>query len=617
MSRLPKYSYEFGPFRVDANERRLLREDRHLPLPPKIFDTLLALVSNSGHLLTKEELLQTVWQGAFVEENNLTQNISAIRRVIDDVSNGESYIETIPRIGYRFAPGVREVLDDGDEMVVENRTRLRVVVKEEESEEEDAETRRHGDAETRRSEDAPLVSVAPRNRVTMSLFGALPRLRVAVSLVAVAVAIGLAAVFIALLNRPGQREVSVAKPAAFKSVAVLPFKTIGGGAEDEYLGLGMTDTLIAKLSHVRQVEVRPFSAVHTLTGLGQDPIAVGRSLGVDAVLDGRIQRANGRVRVTVELFSVRDGTRLWTQTLDQESTSTFALQDAIAARIVSSLPAQLTQEESALVARHHTSSADAYEAYLKGRYCWNRRTRESFIQAVAYFQQAIALDSQYGLAYAGLADAYSFLNEKAQAKVAAQKALELDETLAEAHTSLANIYLFEWNWTEAERAFKRAVELDPNYATAHHWYSYYFAAQGNMAQALHEIRRARDLDPLSLIINTDLGQMLYYARRYDEAIAQLRKTIDMEPTFVMTHYHLALAYTQQGRYQDASEAVQRFVELSRGDGVLGVAGYLAAVSGRTDEALRIRKPLAGTALREPNLNWLAAIDLALGKREQA
>ena len=615
MSTQARRSYEFGPFLVDAAERRLLREEQPIQLPPKVFDTLLALVSNGGHLLTKDELLRTVWRGTFVEENNLTQNISHLRKVLGD-DNGYRYIETVPRIGYRFAAGVREILDDDEEMVVENRTRLQVVVREEESEEE-GETRGHGDRETRRHRDSET------RRARDLYLPASPRLRVAVSLLAVAVVIGLTAVLIVLVNRAGKREALTAKPTAFKSVAVLPFKIIGESSDGDYLSVGMADTLIAKLSHVKQLNLRPISAVHRFTGLGQDPIAAGRTLGVDAVLDGRIQRANGRLRVTVELLSVRDGAVLWTETLDEYTADIFTLQDKIAARVVASLHSALTTEERTLLAKRYTTNPQAYEAYLKGRFFWNKRTGDDFKKAIEYFEQAIRIAPNYAQAYAGLADSFAFMDaDRARAKAALMKALELDDTLAEAHTSLALNMLAEWKWPEAGREFRRAVELNPNYAAARHWYAYYFAAVGDMENALAEIRRAQELDPLSIIINTDAGQMFYYAQQYDRAIEQLRKAIEMDPSFVMAHVRLAEAYAQNGMGDEAIAEFQKVLSLPGGLNLtVGVIGYAYAVSGKRAEAVKMLGEWEGQIGRAPQRMgypyWLATVHAALGERDRA
>ena len=605
MSKPVKHCYEFGCFRVDVAERGLFRDGERVPVPPKAFDTLVALVQNDGHLLTKDELIKKVWPETFIEENNLTQQISSLRRALGEGDNGLSYIETVPRVGYRFAPGVREVWDEGEAFKIENHTKYRVIVKEEVYE-----------------ETAPQRDRWPRSHIFSSRSRGL---RISLALLSVSTLIGVALLLSVIRGKDGEQETNkTVKTVGFKSVAVLPFKSIGVAPGDEHLGLGMADTLIAKLSQLRQIRVRPISAVHRFTELQQDPFAVGRSLGVDAVLDGRIQRADGRIRVTVELLSVRDSVIMWTETLDEKSADIFTIQDQIAVRVARSLPQAVTGEESRLLARSHSENANAYEAYLKGRFFWNKRTPEGFKKALEHFEQAIRLDPNYGLAYAGLADAHAFSlpSQAPQARAAAMKALNLDYTLAEAHTSLAAISLFEWNWSEAEREFKRAIERGPNYATAHHWYAYYFAAMGNMEKALYEIRRAQELDPLSLIINTDLGQILYYSRQYDLAIDQLRKTVEMDQNFIMARYRLSEAYAQKGLHQ---QAIAEFNEAKKLSGTspasAGLLGYTYAISGKRQEARKLISEWEKSFARSPrdvrHPYWIATVYTALGEKDQA
>jgi TolB-like protein len=264
------------------------------------------------------------------------------------------------------------------------------------------------------------------------------------------------------------------------SIAVLPFKPLGTEGSDEVLGLGMADALITKLSNLRKIVVRPTSAVLKYTGPGHDPLAVGRELSVDSVLDGKIQKLGDRVRVTVQLVRVRDGLPLWAEKFDEQFTSIFAVEDSISEQVTKALVLKLTGEEKKQLSKHYTESPEAYQLYLKGRYFWNKRAAEDLEKSIKFFEQAIGKDPNYALAYAGLADAYSVLantplpqrDAMSKAKAAAMKALELDDTLAEAHTSLALVKMsYDWDWPGAEREFKRALELNPNYATAHHWYA--------------------------------------------------------------------------------------------------------------------------------------------------
>lgn len=544
MSRQAKHFYEFGPFRVDERERRLLRDGEAIPLPPKVFETLLALVRNSGHLLTKDELLQTVWPGTFVEENNLTQYVSALRKTLGDDGNG-GYIETVPRVGYRFAPGVREVWDEANGLVVENRARYHLVIKEEEHEEIEDEEQTVGARST------PIALPAPRRRTRAKQIALAASILIVLS----------AAVLLLIRTRKPEPGAETVKPPAFKSIAVLPFKLIGAGGEsEEHLGLGLADLLITKLGHIRQINVRPTSAVQKYTSDERDLEAIGRELKVDAVLDGRIQKAGERLRVTVQLVSVRDGTPLWTESLEEEFTNIFTAQDAIAARVIRGLAPVLTEQEREQLAKRYTNNPEAYEAYLKGRYFWNKRTVEGIRKSTTYFQQAIDKDPNFALAHAGLADVY-LISEALKFEPAIRKALELDDKLGEAHASLGFDRMFwHWDWEGAEREFKLALELNPNYPTAHQWYAIYLALRGRFDEAKAEMRQALELDPLSPNMNADMGQLYYFAREYDQAIAQCRKALEIDPDSMFAHQYLYYVYAQKGAYADAVEEYLKFIK---------------------------------------------------------
>ncbi|HEX8844485.1 MAG TPA: tetratricopeptide repeat protein [Pyrinomonadaceae bacterium] len=618
MSRQARHFYEFGPFRVDAAERRLLRDDQPVPLQPKDFDTLLALVSNSGHLLKKEELLKTVWPDSFVEENNLTQRISALRKALGGNGEDHTYIETIPRVGYRFAPGVREILDEDEGVIVENRTKYRIAVKEEEESEEESETRGHGDAATRQLKGAL--------RLPASL-----RPRVAVSLLAGAALVGLVVALLLLMGKVEKRETSEGvKPAPFKSIAVLPFKQLGGEAGDEYFGLGMADVLITRLSNIRQIIVRPTSAVLKYSGQAHDPVAAGRELSVDSVLEGSVHRAGEQIRVTVRLVSVRDGAPLWAEKFDAKFTDIFKVQDSISEQVARALMLKLSSEEQVRLMRRYTENTEAYQAYLKGRYFWNKRTEEGFQKGIEYFQQAIDLDSNYALAHAGLADSYTLLvvygvlpprGAMTKARTAALRALEIDDKLAEAHTSLAHVKKwYEWDFFAGpETEYKRAIELNPNYATAYHWYGLHLAGMGRFDEAVAEMRRSLEIDPLSLISNANLGWILYVARQYDEAIEQLQKTLEMDPNFARARVYLGRVYLQKGMYAEAIRELQKAMTLLEGNNfVLAALGHAYGASGRRDEAQRVLDQLRERSKRE----YISAYDIAriytgLGDKEQA
>lgn len=415
-----------------------------------------------------------------------------------------------------------------------------------------------------------------------------------------------------------------------RSIAVLPFKSLGVEDSDEYLGLGMADALITRLSNIGQLIVRPTSAVIKYMGLGQDPISIGRELGVDSVLDGRIQKSGRRIRLTVQLVNIQDEAPLWAEKFDAEFTDLFAVQDILSEQVTQALKLKLTRQEKERLATHYTEDTEAYQAYVKGRYFWNKRTREGLTRGIAYFQQAIERDFGYALAYAGLADCYNLLGfygflspmeTYPKAKAAALEALEMDDALAEAHNSLAWAKLhFDFDWSGTEREFKQAHQLNPGYATAHHWYTAYLSAMGRLEEAIAEMKRAQMLDPLSLIINTALGQTFYFARQYDLAMEQLSKTLEMDPNFVHAHILLGKVYVQRGMYEKAIAEFQKAINLEGEESPYsrGLLGYAYAVMGNKDGAVKILKELKALSKRRyvPSYN-IAEIKAGLGWNDQA
>jgi TolB-like protein len=352
------------------------------------------------------------------------------------------------------------------------------------------------------------------------------------------------------------------RPTALRSIAVLPFKPISVQGRDEYLEMGLADALITRLSRVGRLVVRSIHSVRKFTELEQDVLAAGRALQVEAVLEGSLQRLGERIRISARLVRVEDGCSLWADKFDERFTDIFAVEDSISEKVAAALALQLTGAEIEQLTRRYTENAQAYELYLQGRYFWNKRVKGGFKKAIDYFNQAVALDPSYALAYTGLADCYAMLSWYSllsprqsfpKAKAAALQALAIDDRLAEAHNSLAAVkQCYEWNWPEAEKEFLRALELKPGYATAHQWYAIlYLTAVGRHEEAIREMRQAQSLDPLSLVINRDVGWALYYARRYTEAIQAYRKTFALDPDFVQTHFFLSLAYEQTDAYREA------------------------------------------------------------------
>jgi DNA-binding winged helix-turn-helix (wHTH) protein/TolB-like protein len=589
--------YEFGGFSLDAANRLLLREGRVVPLKPKVVETLLVLVEHRGEVLDKESLIKTLWPDTFVEESNLTQNIYVLRKTLGETPGAPEFIETIPRRGYRFIAAVTERSDgdDGAAEVVDESHAFESVASE------------------------PSVLTPPSSSLSSPAGRPRARYRSGVFVVAALLLVGLAvgAVYWMIGRSAGRASAG----APVRSVAVLPFKPLGAEAEDAYLGPGMADALITKLSGNGQVSVTPTSAVLGYGGAGQDPVAAGRELGVDAVLDGKVQRAGDAVRVTVQLVRVRDGAPLWAGKFDEQLSNIFRMQDAISEQAAAALRLSLSGDERTHARKHYTENAEAYQAYLKGRYFWNKRTPEGFRKGVEYFRRAIGIDPAYALAYAGLADCYVRLGDPggpeergavARGTEAVTKALELDDTLAEAHATAGFIkFRFEWDFDGAEREYRRALELDPGYSEAHQWYAFLLLTRVRRAEADAEIARAIELDPVSLGHNEARSLYLYFARRYEESLAQCRKTLEMEPEFAPTHYVLALDYEQLGRYGEAEAEL-------RHSGAAAALAHVLAAAGKNTEARAVLAQLQERFARgEAAPGDVALVYAGLGERERA
>ena len=546
-----KASFQFGPFRLDAAERQLLRDGTPVPLAPRVFETLVALVKNSGRLLPKDELIRTLWPDSFVEEGTLARNISDLRRILGESAGEVRYIETVPKAGYRFVAPVTQVSDDDSTLIIQRRTRSRIVLEEE-----------------------------------------------------------------------------VSANAPITSIAVLPFKPLDASDGDDYLGLGVADALITRLTNIHRMRVRPTSSVFRYVGMREVPEAAGRQLGVAAVLDGSIQRSSDRIRITVQLVSVKDGSTLWAQKFDERFTDIFTVEDSISEQVVEALTLKLSGEERKLLTKHQTENTEAYQAYLKGRYFWNKRSTEWLNKGANYFKQAIDLDPSYASAYTGLSDSYTLLVVReaippgegfANAKASARMALELDSKSAEAHASLGHASLHNWEWDDAEKELQKAIELNPSYPSAHHWYSEHLTAMGRFDESISELKLAARLDPLSLIISADLGRAYYYARKYDDVMKQEARTLEMDSNFWLSHINLGRSYTQIGKHSDAIEELQKARELSKGSTeAISFLGFAYAAAGDRTHAMEMLRELDEQSKRSyvPPYH-LAVLHTGVGKKDLA
>jgi TolB-like protein/Tfp pilus assembly protein PilF len=413
------------------------------------------------------------------------------------------------------------------------------------------------------------------------------------------------------------------------SLAVLPFLSLNPAQDGDVLGLAMADALITRLSELEPLVVRPTSAVQELGKAPRDVLGIGRRLGVDAVMDGSLQRSGDRLRVSLRLLRVEDGRSLWSKSLETVYTDPFAVQDTVSEQVADALSLGLSGRRPHRPGTRGTADVEAYQEYVRGRYFWNRRTEADLRKALTHFEGALARDPAFAAAHAGIADCWVLLplygnvaprDAFPRAIAAASDALRLDPDLAEAHTSRAYAhFLYDWTWREAEDGFRQARRLDPGYPTAPQWYAYLLSALGRHEEAIANARLAQRLDPLSLVINADLGFVLYFARRYDEAIAQFQRTLELDPRFPYAHFGLALADSAAGRHEEAVAAARQAVELSGGSSVMqGSLGFALATAGEADEARRVRAALAERARSQRvQAGAFALLDVGLGARRAA
>jgi TolB-like protein/Tfp pilus assembly protein PilF len=414
-----------------------------------------------------------------------------------------------------------------------------------------------------------------------------------------------------------------------KSIAVLPFDSLSEDKSNAYFAEGVQDEILTRLAKVADLKVISRTSTQRFKSAPSDLRDIAKQLGVMNILEGSVQKANDQVRVNVQLINAMNDAHLWAEIYDRKLTDIFATESDIAKTIAETLQAKLTGSEKTAMSKKPTANTEAYELYLKGRFFWNKRTGADLRKAIDYFNQAIAKDPNYAVAYSGLADSYLLLppygaaapkDSVPQAKAAVKKALELDDTLAEAHASSGRILSgFDFDSMKAIAEFERALQLNPNYATAHHWFGAGpLLALGRFDESIVEAKRSIELDPLSMINNADFGNDYYYARHYDEAIAQLRKTIEIEPRFYLAHYYLGQALQAKGQLPEAIAEYRKATELDDDPFALALLGQAYARSGQSDDAKKILARLNEQAKsRYVAAYGIAAVYLGLGDKNRA
>jgi TolB-like protein/DNA-binding winged helix-turn-helix (wHTH) protein/Flp pilus assembly protein TadD len=574
----------FGLFQLDLKTGELHKSGVKVKLQDQPLRVLTVLVEHAGQVVTREELQQRVWPtDVYVTfDQGLNNAIKKVRDALGDSAENPRFVETVAKRGYRFiAP-----INAGPGLVGAPRGELDL---------------------NRRHRFRPPV---------------LPKITwMALTAVSILTALGYW-----VWHRA---EIRVRPSSEGTVLAVLPFDNLSRDPDQEFFTDGLTEEMIAHLGKLnpKRLSVIARGSVARYKGSNLPVNQIGRELHADYLLQGSVRRESGRVRITVQLIQVRDQTDLWTESYDRELKDILDLQDSVAKTIAYQIRISLPTESRTQLARPRTVDPEAYEAYLKGRYYWNKRTGESLQKASVYFQQAMDKDPAYVPAYSGLADCNSGLTWHGftspartlpRAEAAARKAIEMDPYSAEAHASLGLVLNHRWDWTGAESEFRRALQLDPSYPNAHHWYGDYLSIRGRHYEALTEAKEASKLDPLNQMIGTWVGLRYYFARRYDDAIEQSRNTIELDQNFAAAHLLLGEAYAQTGRHKEALVELQIAASLSGGSPLyLAEVGVAYALAGRKTEALQnITQLLEISRSRYVSPYGVARVYAALNDKEQ-
>jgi TolB-like protein/DNA-binding winged helix-turn-helix (wHTH) protein/Tfp pilus assembly protein PilF len=545
----------FGVFQVDSSSGELRKNGIKIRLPDQSFQILLMLTESPGKVVTREELRNKLWPAdTFVDfDNGLNSAILRLRNALGDSAEHPRYIETLPRRGYRFLGSVEP-------------------------------------------EESAVVVGAPPSEQAASR--ATPGIRRSLWVVSAAAGLALAVSLAWTVATHRAHSGTAAASAAIHSIAVLPLENLTGDPSQEYFADGMTDALITDLAQVQALRVTSRTSTMQYKGSKKRLLQIAHELNVDAVVEGTVVRSGERVRIDAQLVQANTDRHLWAKSYERDLRDVVALQGEVARAIADEIHVEVTTEERARLGAALPVNAEAYQAYLKGRFLWNERTDRSVTKGVEFFEQAIKKDPRYAPAYSGLADSYELLGffgvlppreAYPRAQAAAKKALELDPLLAEAHVSLGDTkFSFDWDWPGAEAELKRAIELNPKYDTAYRKYGNFLAGMGRTEESIAAANKALELDPLSITLSTHLGWMFYLARQNDLAVQQYEKTLEVSPNYARARRDFSLALVEKGRYEDAIREARRGIELSQPSPLmLEAVGYAYARAGKKDEARNV------------------------------
>ena len=575
-----KHLYGFGPYRLDAVERVLLRDGQPIILPPKDLETLLVLVENAGHIVEKEELLEKVWPGVFVEEGNLAVRIFNLRQVLGDTEDGRKYIETVPRRGYRFVAVVRE-----------------------------------------ESESAPQATAMAGEQAQSAASAGQTKHRwlwPAALLVTLAVTAILTARHFWPAHNSSQRAM----------LAVLPFVNLSGDTHEDYFADGLTEEMIAQLGQLQPARLGVIARTSTVRYKDTKETAaqIARELGVGYLLEGSVRRGGERVRVTAQLIQATEQTHLWAETYERPLTDVLNIQREIAEKITHSLSIQLLPAAASVSAKSQVN-LESYDKYLLGLHELGQGTRESENRAIQYFQEAIAKDPRDARFYAALAEAYAAMRTyyssptevMPRAKEAAQRALELDPRLASAHVLLADASVFyDWDWPAGEAEYRRALEINPNLPEAQLGYADYLATLGRFEEAISRVQQAYLFDPLAIESRNEALWIYYFSGRMPETVEQAQKIIELEPAAGLPYAMLALAHAQMGQRPETLRAAENAIRLANSPSILTTTAAALARVGQRYEAKQTLSKALEQAKEQYVCRFLVAdAYMELGEKEKA
>jgi TolB-like protein/DNA-binding winged helix-turn-helix (wHTH) protein/cytochrome c-type biogenesis protein CcmH/NrfG len=576
-----KNIYEFGAYQLDTDEKVLVRDGHPVALPPKDLETLIVLVEKAGHIVGKEELLEKVWPGVFIEENNLARRVFNLRQVLGEGPDGRKYIETVPKRGYRFVGSVRQLGDSAE-----------------------------SPSPPLQSSDSAQSTLRVSRRRTVWPWA-------------------LAAIFIVAASVLAQRFWRARNASPSKvMLAVLPFENLSGDANEDYFADGLTEEMIAQLGQVQPSRLGVIARTsivhykHTKASIAQ----IGRELGVGYVMEGSVRRAGGRVRITAQLIQARPQTHVWAESYERPLDDVLTIQREIAQRVTDSLSIELLAAVTRSDANAHLN-IESYDKYLLGLHELGQGTRESISKAIQYFQEGIAIDPKDARLYSALAEAYesatTYYNSPAEvmprAKRAAQRAIELDPQLPSAHVKLGDAYLFfDWNWTRAQEEYRRALEINPSLPEAQLGYADYLGTLGRFDEALSRVQQAYLHDPLAVESRNEALWIYYFSGRMPETIDQCRKTIELEPAAGIPYAILSMAYAQMGKNAETLRAADDAVRV--GNSPSGLATTAAALA-QVSEKAKANQVLA-MALNEAKGHYICGFIVAaayteLGEKEKA